>query len=276
MKYLFLIVFCGLGFTLLFVGVKQFFLQRSLISDPRRINVRITRSEVTPHQGNGGLNFNDTFYDTSVKDTYYLSNVVTRLVNGSPFESSEFSPGIQVTNTPTVLDTSRTWDAKQSFSMHWSRDVSASLDPADLDVKIPATGQHFTPSSVSWNPATKTATWSFNTILPDGDYEARLVDNSIQYGNSIINWGGKVQTWFKAGDANRDHPVDFADLLILAQNYGKSGRTFSSGNFDYSSNGKVDFSDLLILAQKYGLGYLSLPGGATASRTRSSANEVLN
>lgn len=52
------------------------------------------------------------------------------------------------------------------------------------------------------------------------------------------------------GDATRDGLVDFSDLLILAQNYGQSGRSWSFADFDY--NGVVDFGDLLILAQHYG------------------------
>jgi hypothetical protein len=55
-----------------------------------------------------------------------------------------------------------------------------------------------------------------------------------------------------AADANHDATVDFADLVSLAQNYGLTGRTFSQGNFDYSSDGRVDFADLVILAQRYG------------------------
>jgi hypothetical protein len=41
--------------------------------------------------------------------------------------------------------------------------------------------------------------------------------------------------------------VDFDDLLILAQNYGKPG--FEGG--DANADGKVDFDDLLLLAQRY-------------------------
>lgn len=55
-----------------------------------------------------------------------------------------------------------------------------------------------------------------------------------------------------AGDANRDKLVNFDDLLIVAQNYGTSGNTFSQGNFDYSVDGIVNFDDLLIVAQQYG------------------------
>jgi hypothetical protein len=51
------------------------------------------------------------------------------------------------------------------------------------------------------------------------------------------------------GDANGDRKVDFVDLLILAQNYGKSGG-FPQG--DFNADGSVGFDDLLLLAQNYG------------------------
>lgn len=53
-----------------------------------------------------------------------------------------------------------------------------------------------------------------------------------------------------AGDANGDGVVNFADLLILAQNYGQSGATWSTG--DFNVDGNVGFDDLLLLAQHYG------------------------
>ena len=53
-----------------------------------------------------------------------------------------------------------------------------------------------------------------------------------------------------AADFNNDGKVDFSDLLILAQNYGKSPADHAHG--DANGDQKVDFSDLLILAQTYG------------------------
>ena len=52
------------------------------------------------------------------------------------------------------------------------------------------------------------------------------------------------------GDANLDGKVDFNDLVILAQNYGKTGVFWQDGDFNY--DGKVDFADLVKLAQNYG------------------------
>ena len=51
------------------------------------------------------------------------------------------------------------------------------------------------------------------------------------------------------GDANNDGKVDFGDLLILAQNYGKAGDV-SAG--DFNADRAVGFDDLLLLAQHYG------------------------
>ena len=51
------------------------------------------------------------------------------------------------------------------------------------------------------------------------------------------------------GDASGDGTVNFTDLLILAQHYGKPA-LLSGG--DFNGDGTVTFADLLILAQHYG------------------------
>ena len=54
------------------------------------------------------------------------------------------------------------------------------------------------------------------------------------------------------GDANADGRVNFDDLLILAQNYGRTDASFAQG--DFNNDGTVNFDDLLLLAQNYGQG----------------------
>ena len=53
----------------------------------------------------------------------------------------------------------------------------------------------------------------------------------------------------RPGDATGDGLVNFADLLVLAQNFGNTNATWAEG--DFNGDGKVDFSDLLLLAQNF-------------------------
>jgi hypothetical protein len=54
-----------------------------------------------------------------------------------------------------------------------------------------------------------------------------------------------------AGDALLDGTVNMTDLLIVAQNYHKTGEDWAGGNFTYDPNGYVGFEDLLIVAQNF-------------------------
>lgn len=54
---------------------------------------------------------------------------------------------------------------------------------------------------------------------------------------------------FTPGDANLDHHVNFADLVLLAQNYNRSGKLWNNGDFNFDSS--VNFADLVALAQHY-------------------------
>jgi hypothetical protein len=52
------------------------------------------------------------------------------------------------------------------------------------------------------------------------------------------------------GDLNVDSIINFDDLLVLAQNYGGSEKTWATGDINYDLT--VNFDDLLALAQNYG------------------------
>jgi len=52
------------------------------------------------------------------------------------------------------------------------------------------------------------------------------------------------------GDANLDGSTGFADLVAVAQNYGKTGTTWSTGDFNYDNT--TNFADLVTVAQNYG------------------------
>jgi hypothetical protein len=86
---------------------------------------------------------------------------------------------------------------------------------------------------------------------------------SIGYLNSTDSGGVPNQVIVKftiAGDANLDGTVNFNDLLVVAQNFNKSGQDWSQGNFVYAANGLVNFADLLLVAQHFND---SLAGGGS-------------
>ena len=65
----------------------------------------------------------------------------------------------------------------------------------------------------------------------------------------------------RPGDATLDGTVNFADLLVLSQNYNASGRTWDQGDSNY--DGEVNFADLLALSQNYNQSYASAASAAT-------------
>ncbi len=76
-----------------------------------------------------------------------------------------------------------------------------------------------------------------------------------------------------AGDANLDGVVNSADLLILAQNYNKTGTTFATG--DFNGDGTTNSSDLLLLAQNYNASVSTLtPSVVTALDSTAGASFV--
>ena len=97
---------------------------------------------------------------------------------------------------------------------------------------------------------------------PQGGVTLDAADNL--YGTTRLGGPGGTGTVFKLspavpGDANGDGKVDFADLVILARNYGMTNATWSDG--DFNGDRTVGFDDLLILARNYGH---SLPGTTAA------------
>lgn len=53
------------------------------------------------------------------------------------------------------------------------------------------------------------------------------------------------------GDANLDRVVGFEDLVLLAQSFNTTGKTWAQGDFDFDPATNVDFNDLVLLAQNY-------------------------
>ena len=92
-----------------------------------------------------------------------------------------------------------------------------------------------------------------------------------------VNPGDVLIRYTLAGDANLDGTVNFDDLIVLAQNYGGTGKTFATGNLDLSADGSANFDDLIGLAQNYNksLPTLAVVATPTVKRKPSVASGVI-
>jgi hypothetical protein len=176
-----------------------------------------------------------------------------------------------ITNQSFAFETSA-----HQFSLGFSEDVGPSLASSDLTLTNLTTGQTLSSSAFSLAYSGNAATLSFASPLADGRWRLSIDDASVRdaWGNPLASDYAHEFTMLR-GDATGDGQVQFADLLILAQNYSQTGKTFSQGNFDYSPDGLVDFSDLLIVAQNYGTQLLVAPKPGGSSRQGRVAESVL-
>lgn len=118
----------------------------------------------------------------------------------------------------------------------FDQDVSASLAAADLVLKNLLTSQTTPTGStlVSWNAATRTATFRFpgyaGSILPDGNYLALLTATGIT-NNAAQPLAGDhdFELYFWNGDFDHDRDLDLDDQNILASDFNQSGGTSVRG-----------------------------------------------
>lgn len=147
---------------------------------------------------------------------------------------------------------------------------ASSVSVADLVATHGSSGQTFTASAVAITHNGTRVTFTFDA-LPDGLYTFALGAGAFQdlAGNaSLASTLAGPSIFILAADVTRDKLVNFDDLLLIAKNYGSSGKSFSQGNIDYSADGLVGFSDLLLLAQRYGATLLSASPVSAATKRR--------
>lgn len=184
--------------------------------------------------------------------------------------TSEFAEDVTVIAPPPIATQAAFDPQHNAISFTFSEDVSASLSPSAVRVHNQTTGADAAVTGVSYDSATNTATFQLPGNLPAGTYVVTLLARAVHDargeqldGNNDGTPGDdySFQFTYTAGDVNLDGAVSFADLLILAENFGQTG-TFTQG--DLNHDGIVNFADLLILAQGYGKG--SASPAARASR----------
>jgi hypothetical protein len=90
-----------------------------------------------------------------------------------------------------------------------------------------------------------------NGVLPNGWYEGTVgAGEFADLAGNVSVADLNFSFFVLAGDANRNQKVDISDFNLLATNFGKTGKTFSQGDFDYS--GTVTILDFNILATNFG------------------------
>ncbi|HQY89176.1 MAG TPA: hypothetical protein PK402_10995, partial [Tepidisphaeraceae bacterium] len=162
-----------------------------------------------------------------------------------------------------------------------SEELGASFQPEDFTLTnlttstvIPNANLAFSYDQVA-SRAVITPSLLPNGIFADGNYRLTVNANSVSdLSSNTLAANFNFDFFVLAGDLNRDHNVNFNDLLIVAQNYSRLGRSFSQGNIDYSPEGSVAFADLLIVAQNYGDSVLMGRGGSMLP-SRFNANRTI-
>ena len=214
----------------------------------------------------------ETFSDRFVKKSYSVDNTVaykiyrlniTSVAGPGSANSVQLSEieliGLPPPPPPTVVNAAFDADLTRSLSFRFSQSVQQSLSAIDIKVRNLTTSQDIAASAPVYDPATDTATFNFAS-LPDGNYTATLLApgindpaGSLLDGNADGTEGDAYVFPFfvLAGDANHDRNIGFADLVAIAQNYGKIGGA-TAANGDSNRDGNVDFADLVVVAQKYG------------------------
>jgi hypothetical protein len=174
-----------------------------------------------------------------------------------------------------------------SLDIQFSEDVALLSDAASIQLTNLTTGETVPQAyiaTMTYDPTTQISHHTFpgypNGILPDGNYEGLVLAGLTNdlFGNAMAA-DALFDFFVLSGDANHDRSVDFNDLVVLAQNYNATGKTFSQGNFDYDPDGNVGFNDLVILAQRYNTTLPALappaPTGASPAPATATATAVL-
>ncbi len=210
-----------------------------------------------------------------IADSFVEANetVILTLGAGAYFLGSTAAATITIYDVPpTTTASSFGFETAQTVSFDFSLNVGASLAASDLVLLNTTTSQIVAATTVQYDALTNRATFGFGDILPDGNYQATIAAASLTHAQGVALAADATLSFFVlAGDLNRDHTVGFDDLLVLAQNYGATGKTFSQGNVNYDAAGTVDFDDLLALAQRYGTTLSLASNSPTLASTKTSA-----
>ncbi len=170
---------------------------------------------------------------------------------------------------PQVVQNGQVWQTSpHKISFAFNRAVSG-VELGDYTFIDLGTSLPVSPSSISYDSGTNTATLTFNGVLPDANYRATLAASSVTDAVGNANQGSHVFNFFVlTGDADHDGRINLNDFNVVAANFGQTGRDGSSGDFDF--DGDCDLDDFNVLASKFGT-VLAAPNGRVGGLFNSSS-----
>jgi predicted outer membrane repeat protein len=194
-------------------------------------------------------------------DNFYLPAGITTDIAGNPRIVDVFHDGANVDvgayeyQLPLkALSGSYVVDAPApTVAVKFNGDLNfLKVEASDLILLDPVTNRPLgiVPASRGGDVLSRTATWSFSSPLPDGNYRALLKQGSIEdrAGNPLAA-DFTFDFFVLGGDANRDRHVDNTDLGILSSNWNAPHADYSHGDFNY--DGQVDVADFKILTDNW-------------------------
>lgn len=157
--------------------------------------------------------------------------------------------GSTTSTTLTVSAQFRHETLPHKLELNFSHDIGSTLSAADLSIINRNTGAAAGITGISYLPSTRTATISFASALPDGNYRVSLGAGVV--GGIVGPVLGSTFThdfFVLAGDANHDRIVNISDFGIVAAQMNRPG-IFSQGDVDY--DGMVDINDFALVASRF-------------------------
>lgn len=144
--------------------------------------------------------------------------------------------------------------ASHTIRIPLNGNVGASFGLEDITLTSVVGGAGFNPPNLTASFSDGALFVKFDgTAIADGQYRLQIESDGVTLtGGQALSADLTFDFTFLRGDVTGDGTVGFDDLLIVAQNYGGSGRTYTQGDLNY--DGEVNFDDLLALAQRYGTG----------------------
>lgn len=246
-------------------------------------------SRVLVYRPDGTIFADQTFASSG---TTNVTNVVTGtytivIMDGSADATGSYSIAIGAaigtdTVTPTFELGDYRFDAiRPDVVLFASEDLGTTFQLADITITNLTTNTVIPNPNLAFSYNDQTARAVItpsqlpNGIFTDGNYRLTINAGSVTdlSGNGLAS-NYNFDFFVLAGDFNRDRTVNFNDLLVIAQNYNRIGRSFSQGNIDYSPEGLVAFNDLLGVAQNYGDSVL-MSANSSVRSTRFSSDRMI-